>query len=63
MDPWFAIFVYTCHVAIAAYFFCLTNAAAREQERLRAGRRRRLEILGFHPRTPAPPPEEIDFLA
>ncbi len=64
MDPWFAIIlVYACHVAIAAYFFYLTNAAAREQELRREARRRRLEALGFRPRRPAPPPQETDFLA
>lgn len=63
MEPWFGIFLYFCHAAIVAYFLFLTNAEAREQERRREARRRRIELLGFRPRTPPQPPEEMEFLA
>ncbi|MGH8567985.1 MAG: hypothetical protein ACREXU_08165 [Gammaproteobacteria bacterium] len=63
MDPWFGIFLYVCHAAIVAYFLFLTNTEAREQERRREARRRRIELLGFRPRAPRRPPEEMEFLA
>jgi hypothetical protein len=63
MDPWFGILWYVYHIAVVAYFLCLMSAETRQQEERRAARLRRLEVLGFQPRTPPEPPEEIDFLA